>query len=483
MAIDPTRFITDINSKLKSTGETTLELDSHADTCVLGRDALIIQDYERPVNVQGYDPALGSTTYATVSGALAYDDPQTGEVYHLVVNQAIHIPHLDHHLLCPMQCRVNDVIVNETPKFLARDPTEHSHALTVQDPYAPAQTVILPLALRGVTSLLNVREPTRDEWLSDTFTRLHLTSESMTWDPTTTLYEDQEASMTDYSGNVVSRHAVRGHVGSLVINSLSSLASDLADVTDDDNFAQALTSNVQISSVDTSLNSLNGHIRSRRISPIDPQTLASRWQISPDRANRTIVTTTQRGVRTCLNPTLSRRFPTNDRMLRYPRLLHTMFSDTMFAATTSKQGNKMAQVFATSFGWARAHPMKRKGEAHEALSVVFHRDGVPPTMVIDGSKEQTLGEFRRKLKEADCHPRMTEPYSPWQQAAEGCIRELKRGSSRKMLRCGSPKPLWDHCLELEALVRSNTSNDIFVTNGQVPETIMKGSTADISHIS
>ena len=70
----------------------------------------------------------------------------------------------------------------------------------------------------------------------------------------------------------------------------------------------------------------------------------------------------------------------------------------------------------------------------------------------------------------------------WQQAAEGCIRELKRGSSRKMLRCGSPKPLWDHCLELEALVRSNTSNDIFVTNGQVPETIMKGSTADISHI-
>ena len=26
--------------------ETTLELDSHADTCVLGRDALIILDYQ-----------------------------------------------------------------------------------------------------------------------------------------------------------------------------------------------------------------------------------------------------------------------------------------------------------------------------------------------------------------------------------------------------------------------------------------------------
>ena len=251
LAIDPARFITDINSKLKTTGETTLELDSHADTCVLGRDALILLDYERPVNVQGYDPTLGSTTYATVSGALAYDDPQTGEVYHLVINQAIHIPHLDHHLLCPMQCRVNDVIVDETPKFLAHDPTEHSHALTVHDPDNPAQTVILPLALRGVTSFLNVRAPTNDEWLSDTFTRLHLTSETLTWDPTTTLYEEQEAAMTDYSGRVVSRHAVRGHVSSLTINSLSSLTTDLADVTDDNNFADILTSNVQILSVDT----------------------------------------------------------------------------------------------------------------------------------------------------------------------------------------------------------------------------------------
>jgi hypothetical protein len=38
------------------------------------------------------------------------------------------------------------------------------------------------------------------------------------------------------------------------------------------------------------------------------------------------------------------------------------------------------------------------------------------------------------------------------------------------------------CLELEAYVRSCTSNDIYMTAGQVPETIMTGSTADISHI-
>jgi hypothetical protein len=73
-------------------------------------------------------------------------------------------------------------------------------------------------------------------------------------------------------------------------------------------------------------------------------------------------------------------------------------------------------------------------------------------MILDGSKEQTLGNFKRKLREADCNARQTKPYSPWQQAAEGCIRELKRGVSRKMMKTESPKVLWGHCIELKALV-------------------------------
>jgi hypothetical protein len=68
----------------------------------------------------------------------------------------------------------------------------------------------------------------------------------------------------------------------------------------------------------------------------------------------------------------------------------------MFAGMPSRRGNKFAQVYATSFGWARAHPTTRKGEAHETLSLLFHRDGVPPTMVLDDSKEQTKGDFMKK---------------------------------------------------------------------------------------
>ena len=92
--------------------------------------------------------------------------------------------------------------------------------------------------------------------------------------------------------------------------------------------------------------------------------------------------------------------------------------------------------------------MTRKGEAHETLSLLFHHDGVPPTIVLDGSKEQCHSNFKCKLCEADCHLRQTEPYSPWQQAAEGCICELKQGVSQKMIKTGSPQTLWDYCIEL-----------------------------------
>ena len=74
--IDQRRTVKNVNYKINDpTYETTLELDSHADTCVLGRDASITLDYQRPVHVVGYDESLGTKTYATVSGVVAYDDP------------------------------------------------------------------------------------------------------------------------------------------------------------------------------------------------------------------------------------------------------------------------------------------------------------------------------------------------------------------------------------------------------------------------
>jgi hypothetical protein len=152
----------------------------------------------------------------------------------------------------------------------------------------------------------------------------------------------------------------------------------------------------------------------------------------------------------------------------------------MKSQETSKRGNKYVQVYCSPDGWTRAFPMKRKSEAHETLSLLFARDGVPNVMIMDGAREQVMGEFRRKCRQAGVHVRQTEP--PFSNAAESAIRELKKGVARQMVRAKTPKVLWDHCVERKALVRSNTAHDLYQLNGQVPETLVNGETPDITTI-
>ena len=195
---------------------------------------------------------------------------------------------------------------------------------------------------------------------------------------------------------------------------------------------------------------------------------------------RTIRATTSRGIRSVLDPTISRRYPTNDRQLRYRRLPLEMYLDTMKASIRSRNGNKYAQVYCTRSGWTLAIPMQSKSDAHETLSLLFSRHGVPIILIIDGAKEQVQGKFKRKARQADCRLKRTEPYSPWANAAEGAIRELKKSFGRKMLRSKAPRKLWDHCLMLEATIRAHTAHDIFELNGEVPEMLVSGQTPDIS---
>ena len=91
---------------------------SHAETCVIGQHELIVHNFNRLVNVVGYDPSNGTMTpkCQTVSAVLAYDYTLTGEVFIIDMHQAILIYHLHNNLLCPMQMSIYGVTVNYIPK-------------------------------------------------------------------------------------------------------------------------------------------------------------------------------------------------------------------------------------------------------------------------------------------------------------------------------------------------------------------------------
>ena len=99
-------------------------------------------------------------------------------------------------------------------------------------------------------------------------------------------------------------------------------------ITEDQQLATALVAAVHMSS-----GTISAIKTGKRKCVVGPRTLAKNWGIGLDGAQRTVEATTQKGVRTILHPTLSRRFRTNDWQLRYHRLSHDMFTDTLEAHT------------------------------------------------------------------------------------------------------------------------------------------------------
>jgi cytochrome P450 len=116
---------------------------------------------------------------------------------------------------------------------------------------------------------------------------------------------------------------------------------------------------------------------------VDVPTLARNVGISLEVAKRTRAMTTQRGVKSMIYPILNLRRITNDRHMRYRRLPMTLFTDIMFAKLKSRKQKNAAQIFCTRSGWTRAHPLSKEADAHEAMSLIAHRDSVPELLVMD----------------------------------------------------------------------------------------------------
>ena len=98
---------------------------------------------------------------------------------------------------------MNDVVINDLPKFLLMHPAAEDHAIVAYDPDDHTSHLILPLKLDGVVSYLPVHQVTCADFDSGQYSHINMTNEHLTWDPQSSLFSDQEASMTDLARNVL----------------------------------------------------------------------------------------------------------------------------------------------------------------------------------------------------------------------------------------------------------------------------------------
>ena len=135
----------------------TIALDLHAGICVIGDHCLIVHDHNRPANVFEYNPKAESQHAAIVNTLIAYTQPETCQVVTLLINQAIEMKSIEHHLFCQMQCYMNGVSINEVPKFLAPISSETTCAIHIKNSFDATHPLIIPLKSNEVT---NNFEPT-----------------------------------------------------------------------------------------------------------------------------------------------------------------------------------------------------------------------------------------------------------------------------------------------------------------------------------
>ena len=65
-------------AKYSITDEFCMELESHADTCVMGKECLKVYNWNHPVNVSRWNPKYREQICQTIPGVVAYENPQTG---------------------------------------------------------------------------------------------------------------------------------------------------------------------------------------------------------------------------------------------------------------------------------------------------------------------------------------------------------------------------------------------------------------------
>ena len=89
-----------IVAAIESVGDSSsFELDSHADSPVVGSKALNVRTHDIKVRVKGFTPALGLKTVDVVDAAIAYECDFTGKVLIRIIRNGLHLKEMEHNLL------------------------------------------------------------------------------------------------------------------------------------------------------------------------------------------------------------------------------------------------------------------------------------------------------------------------------------------------------------------------------------------------
>ena len=418
------------------------ECDTNADTCCLGRNFIVLEYTRRTADVYGYDKAIKPIEdVPIVSGATAWDDPNTGETFILVINEALYYgTKLDHSLINPNQLRAYGIGFWDNPYDEAR-----GLQIELDDERS------IRMQTRGTKVLFGTRSPTQEEMTN--CHHIHLTSKTE-WNPSK-VKMIQQVNTTRITDGLKEK--------------LAKNVPHIAEVQRVDDILEDVPTRQTYTSTD-------------RHSKISAEVLADRFAIGLERAKATLNATLQRGTRSAILP-ISRRYRA-DRQFGVKRLNGKFATDTLWANASSLRGNVAAQVYSNKNGFSKVYFMSNANDENisNTLKGFVNDFGAPERLTYDGASVQTGRKtlFQKILRKHDIKHHISAPYRPNENPAEGTIRDLKRQWYRLKSKKNVPDRLWDYGLEYICETRNLTVNSSKYSEGRVPLERITGETPDIS---
>ena len=497
---------------------------------VVGKHCIIFDTAGKTCTVNAFSPSAGTVEEVPiVDAAMAYDCPIQGKTYILLMRNVLSIPELAHNLIPPFILREGGVIVNECPKSQSVDPSKEDHSLFFSE-----SGLRIHLDLKGTFSSFKTRKPTDDEL--EHCDKIFITPDSSIWDPYSSHFADNEEAMIDSDFELVEHPnrkayllqdndveymdlpnvaAVEQAVDEIILNAMDAEAIHIEPLHDNDSiafheanaFAETLSACALRGKLSSSIGSVTfsdgpcplftstlddletlfhsevSALELEKTQGVAPEFLAKIWSVSDESAQDIVNSNTQFN-RVPNEGSLSKRFSTNDRMLRYRRIQSYFFTDTMFVTSAAKstRGYTMLQVFVSDVGFLAVYPMEKKSDFHDCLQVFCKEVGVPISLVVDPSGEQTSKAVKRFCNQVGTTLRILEENTQWANRAELYIGLLKEAIRKDLRNSNCPMVLWDYCAQRRALIHNLTPRNLFQLEKCTPYQMQFGVQGDISNL-
>jgi hypothetical protein len=294
------------------------KLDTRADTICAGANFLCIRPTGMMCSVKGFHQSfepIHEIPVATV--ATAWDDPQSGQTFILIIHQALYFGRqLDHSLINPNQIRVTGIPVCD-------DPFDRYRKLGIE-----TDMVQIPFRTDGNTIYFVSRVPTQEELDDCPYITL---TDDMEWDPSATDLTDP------LPKEIMEVNTIETYDET---NESETILTSISLIYSHKTLGNRVLKSVRVSE---QVASQTRHTR------VSPESIARMWNVGLERAKETLRVTTQKGIRFAIHP-IHRRYRVDHLLhlgLQTRRIVKQFYVDHMQSRVKSLSQNTGAFVFTT----------------------------------------------------------------------------------------------------------------------------------------